>query len=347
MRKGSAMRAALYVGDETFDVRDVTARPPGPGEVQLTVAYVGICGTDLHVKHGAMDQRVSIPAVIGHEMSGTVAAVGEGVSAWHPGDRVTVMPLDWCGHCHACRAGHEHVCQNLVFVGIDAPGAMQQTWTVPERLLVRLPAAMDLERAALTEPTAVAVHDVRRAAVIRGERVLVVGGGPIGLLIGCVAALEGADVVVSEPNALRRDVAAQMGLRAIDPAACDLAAEVTRWTDGAGADVAFEVSGSEAGLRNAAHALRVRGRLVVVAIHPQPVAVDLFRVFWRELELLGARVYERRDFERAVELLAAGAIPAHKLISAVEPLERAPEAFARLEEGAEIVKVLIDCQPQP
>jgi (R,R)-butanediol dehydrogenase / meso-butanediol dehydrogenase / diacetyl reductase len=338
------MRGALYVGDENFEVRDLTPRPPGVGEVQLTVAYVGICGTDLHVKHGAMDRRVSIPAVIGHEMSGTVTAVGEDVSAWRPGDRVTVMPLDWCGRCHACRAGHEHVCQNLVFVGIDAPGAMQQTWTVPERLLVRLPAEMELERAALTEPTAVAVHDVRRAGVVRGERVLVVGGGPIGLLIGCVAALERAKVVISEPNAFRRSVAEQIGLRAIDPAACDLDAEVAEWTEGAGADVAFEVSGSEAGLRTATQVLRVRGRLVVVAIHPQPVAVDLFRVFWRELTLIGARVYERRDFERAVELLAAGAIPAPRLISAVEPLERTPEAFVRLESGAEVMKVLIDCR---
>lgn len=337
------MRAALYVGNETFDVRDLAPRPPGPGEVQLAVAYVGICGTDVHIKHGAMDGRVSIPEVIGHEMSGTVVAVGDGVSAWRPGDRVTVMPLDWCGRCHACRAGHQHVCENLIFVGIDAPGAMQQTWTVPERLLVRLPAEMELERAALTEPTAVAVHDVRRAGVVRGERVLVVGGGPIGLLIGCVAALERANVVISEPHAFRRSVAEQIGLRAIDPAACVLDTVVAEWTEGAGADVAFEVSGSEAGLRTATQVLRVRGRLVVVAIHPQPVAVDLFRVFWRELTLIGARVYERRDFERAVELLAAGAIPAPRLISAVEPLERTPEAFSRLESGAEVVKVLIDC----
>jgi 2-desacetyl-2-hydroxyethyl bacteriochlorophyllide A dehydrogenase len=338
------MRAALYVGDETFHVRDLTPRLPGPGEVQLTVAYVGICGTDLHVKHGAMDQRVSVPAVIGHEMSGTVAAVGEGVSAWHAGDRVTVMPLDWCGHCHACRAGHEHVCQNLVFVGIDAAGAMQQSWTVPARLLVRLPEGLGLRAGALSEPLAVAVHDVRRGAVARGERVLVVGAGPIGLLIACVAAAEGADVLVSEPHAFRRAVAEELGLRTVDPVAAGLEPTIEAWTDGAGADVAFEVSGSEAGLRAATHALRVRGRLVVVAIHSQPVAVDLFRLFWRELELRGARVYERRDFERAVEMLASGEIPSEQLISAVEPLERTPDAFARLESGAEVVKVLIDCQ---
>jgi 2-desacetyl-2-hydroxyethyl bacteriochlorophyllide A dehydrogenase len=311
--------------------------------VQLDVAYVGICGTDLHIFHGAMDGRVAIPAVIGHEMSGTVAAVGAGVSRWSPGDRVTVMPLDWCGRCPACAAGHQHICQNLVFVGIDSGGAMRQSWTVPERLLVGLPPGLGLKPGALAEPTAVAVHDVRRGAVARGERVLVVGGGPIGLLIACVAAAEGAEVVVSEPNRHRRSVAARLGFPAVDPAADDLNAILDPWTGGAGVDAAFEVSGSAAGLHAAAHALRVRGRLVVVAIHNQPVPVDLFRVFWRELELIGARVYERRDFERAVALLAEEAIPAAELISVVEPLERAPEAFEALESGAGVVKVLIDC----
>ncbi len=340
------MRAAAYVGDQTFRIEDRDPRAPAAGEVQLDVAYVGICGTDLHIKHGAMDARVTMPAIIGHEMSATVAAVGDGVTDWAPGDRVTVMPLDWCGQCPACRAGHGHVCQNLVFVGIDAAGAMQQSWTVPERLLVPLSPDLPLDHAALTEPVAVAVHDVRRAALRRGERALVVGGGPIGLLIAAVAAADGADVLVSEPNAFRRAVAEGLGLRTLDPAADDVIAAVEAWTGGAGADVAFEVSGSAAGLAAATHAVRVRGRLVVVAIHSRPVPVDLFRVFWRELELLGARVYERADFERAVALLTAGAIPAEQLISAVEPLERTQAAFAALEGGGEVMKVLIDCRPE-
>jgi (R,R)-butanediol dehydrogenase / meso-butanediol dehydrogenase / diacetyl reductase len=338
------MRAALYVGEERFELKEREPRAPEPGEVQLDVAYVGICGTDLHIKHGAMDGRVAIPAVIGHEMAGTVAAVGDGVTEYRPGDMVTVMPLAWCGRCPACEAGHEHVCQNLNFVGIDSAGAMQESWTVPEHLLVRLPPGVGLEHGALSEPLAVAAHDVRRGQVQRGERVLVVGGGPIGLLIACVAAAEGADVLVSEPSAFRRSVAERLGLRAIDPTDESVEAVVESWTLGAGADVAFEVSGSTAGLRSATHALRVRGRLVVVAIHSEPVPVDLFRVFWRELELVGARVYERRDFERAVEMLAGGGVPAAELISIVEPLDRTAEAFSALEGGADVVKVLIDCR---
>jgi (R,R)-butanediol dehydrogenase / meso-butanediol dehydrogenase / diacetyl reductase len=340
------MRAVAYVGDDTIRVEERERVEPAPGQVRLDVAYVGICGTDLHIKHGAMDGRVTLPAVIGHEMSGTVAAVGDGVTEWTQGDRVTVMPLRWCGDCAACHAGHRHVCQRLVFVGIDAPGALQQSWTVDQDLVVRLPESLPLDQAALAEPVAVAVHDVRRAGLAAGGRALVVGGGPIGLLIALVAASEGIGVVVSEPNAFRRAVAEQLGLRTIDPIAEDVTSAVDDWTDGAGVDVAFEVSGSGRGLATATHSLRVRGRLVVVAIHSQPVPVDLFRVFWRELELAGARVYERADFERAVELLSAGSIPAAPLISAVVPLERAADAFAALEGGGDVLKVLIDCRQE-
>lgn len=338
------MLAAAYIGDETFRVEERAARDPGPGEVRLDVGYVGICGTDVHIKHGAMDARVTMPAVIGHEMSGTVAAVGEGVTGWAPGDVATVMPLEWCGACAACRAGHQHICQNLVFVGIDSDGALQQSWTLPHHLLLRVPDGVGLDAAALAEPVAVAVHDVRRSRVAAGERVLVVGGGPIGLLIAVVARAAGANVVLSEPTRFRREMASELGLETLDPSAVDVAAELEARTDGAGADVAFEVSGSPAGLMAATHALRTRGRLVVVGIHPQPVPVDLFRVFWRELELIGARVYEREDFARAVELIAGGEVPAARLISAVEPIERISEAFAALEGDTQVVKLLVDCR---
>jgi 2-desacetyl-2-hydroxyethyl bacteriochlorophyllide A dehydrogenase len=336
------MLVAEYAGNEHFRVAERMASDPGPGEVQIEVAFVGICGTDLHIRHGHMDERVAIPSPIGHEMSGVIAAVGEGVTDLQIGQQVTVMPLRWCGECAACRNGHRHVCQNLVFVGIDSEGAMQQLWTVDRSIVVPLPGDLPLEIGALAEPLAVAVHDVRRARILAGERVLVVGGGPIGLLVGLVAKSRGAEVKVSEPNDYRRALAEQLGLSTIDPASTDTAEAVDTWTAGAGVDATFEVSGSPRGLDAAIHALRVRGRLVVVAIHSQPVATDLFRLFWRELELIGARVYEREDFEEAVRLLANGDVPARDLISAVEPLARTAAAFDALESGAGVMKVLID-----
>ena len=336
------MLVAEYAGDQQFRVAERAAQAPGFGEVQIEVAFVGICGTDLHIRHGHMDGRVAIPSPIGHEMSGVVAALGEGVTDLAIGQQVTVMPLWWCGDCPACRSGNQHVCQNLVFVGIDSAGAMQQLWTVDRSIVVAIPDQLPLEIGALAEPLAVAVHDVGRARLLTGETALVVGGGPIGLLVGLVAKSRGADVRISEPNEYRRALAERLGLSTLDPASADLAEALEAWTGGAGVDVAFEVSGSAQGLHSAIHALRVRGRLVVVAIHSQPVVTDLFRVFWRELELLGARVYERADFEEAVRLLADGEVPARQLISAVEPLGRTAAAFDALESGAGVMKVLID-----
>ena len=336
------MRAACYVGDRTLNVVELEPRAPAEGEVAIDVAYTGICGTDLHILHGAMDKRVTMPAVLGHEMAGTISALGPGVDSLAVGDHVTVMPLGNCGHCPACRSGNTHICHNLNFLGIDSPGSMQGNWIVPDRLVVPVPPTLSLEHAALAEPTAVAVHDVRRSALEQGERALVVGGGPIGILVACAARARGAEVVVVELSEQRRALASEIGLRTVDPAGASLDDFIAQWTEGAGADVSFEVSGAVAGIETALQSLAVRGRMVVVAIHSSPPPVNLFRVFWRELTIIGARVYERQDFEEAVRLLEAGAIPADALITRVEPLDEVAAAFAELESG-QAMKVLIDC----
>jgi 2-desacetyl-2-hydroxyethyl bacteriochlorophyllide A dehydrogenase len=337
------MHAACYVGNRTLSIVEREPLSPGPGAVAIEVAYTGICGTDLHILHGAMDARVELPAVLGHEMAGTISSVGDGVADWSVGDRVTVMPLAWCGHCPACRAGYSHICHNLDFMGIDSPGSMQASWTVSQDALVALPATLSLQAGALAEPAAVAVHDVRRSGLRESEHALVVGGGPIGLLIACVARAHGADVVLLELSEARRAFAETLGLRASDPREGDLEALIADWTGGKGADVAFEVSGAAAGIETAIQSLSARGRLVVVAIHSTPPPVNLFRVFWRELTLIGARVYQRDDFEEALRLLDSGAIPAAQMVTAVEPLGKVAAAFAELESG-QAIKMLIDCQ---
>ncbi|MFL5997540.1 MAG: zinc-binding dehydrogenase [Streptomyces sp.] len=335
--------AVRYTAARTLDTAPADTRSPGPGEVELAPAYVGICGTDLHIFHGDMDARVAAPAVLGHEMSGRVVRVGPDLEGWQPGDAVTVMPLRWDDTCPACRSGHQHICQHLDFIGIDSPGAMQQRWTVPAATLVRLPDSLPLDRAALVEPTAVAVHDVGRAGVRDGEKVVVVGGGPVGVLIALVARATGADVRVVELSAHRRLLAEELGLAAWDPAAVDVPELVREWTGDAGADVAFEVSGAAGGMDTAVEVLGVRGRLCLVAIHPKPREINLHRFFWRELTLVGARLYARSDFEKAVALVADGTIPVERLISKVVPLTEAPAAFEALEGGGDVMKILVDC----
>jgi (R,R)-butanediol dehydrogenase / meso-butanediol dehydrogenase / diacetyl reductase len=335
------MLSAKYLGNHEIGIEETQPEPPRPGQVQIEVAYAGICGSDLHVLHGDMDDRVPVPAILGHEMSGVVAALGDGVTGWNVGDHVAVLPLTWDGTCPACRAGNQHVCQSLKILGIDLPGALQGLWNVAAHHLVALPEDLRLDHAALVEPLAVAVHDVRRAELAAGDRAVVVGGGPIGVLIATVAQHAGAEVVVVEVGAQRRRSVAALGFEVLDPSTIDQAAWVDDWTDGAGADVVFEVSGAGAAVLSATDLVKVRGTLVIVAIHPQPRPMNLQRVFLRELRILGARVYQRTDFQRAVELLATGLIPADALITRIEPITATAHAFAALESG-QAMKVLID-----
>lgn len=337
------MLTAAYVGNRTIALREVEVAAPPPGYVRIRVAYVGLCGTDLHIVHGSMDRRVHTPLVFGHEMSGTIESVGADVQAVSAGDKVTVMPLLWDGTCPACLAGNMHICQNLTFIGIDSPGALQALWNVPASTVVRLPLAADLRDAALIEPVAVAVHDVRRAQVDSGDKVVVLGGGPIGLLIATVARDFGGDVTVVELDPTRRALAAKLGFVALAPEASSDSSWLDEWTAGAGADVVFEVSGAAAAVASATALAKVRGTIVVVAIHPTPRPVDLQRIFWRELTIVGARVYERTDFDAAIELIGSGVIPTSELITRVVPLAEIQSALGDLEEGR-AMKVLVDVQ---
>ena len=220
---------------------------------------------------------------------------------------------------------------------------MQGLWTVPAHTLHRLPPNLDFRHAALIEPVSVACHDVRLGEVRAGEFAVVLGGGPIGVLIGLVARAEGARVLVSELNPYRVELAHGLGLDAVNPRELDLVQLVNERTGGAGADVVFEVSGSAAGAELMTKLPRVRGRMVMVAIHGQPQPVDLFRFFWRELRLVGARVYEPRDFERAIELAASGALPLDRLITKEVGLDGLGGAFREMESGGEVMKILVRC----
>ena len=210
-------------------------------------------------------------------------------------------------------------------MGIDSSGALQRYWNVDAALLVGLPRHLRLDHAALVEPTAVAVHDVHRGDVGAGDRVVVIGGGPIGLLIALVARHLGADVVVAEIDPRRRQWVADAGFAVLDPSCDDQAAWIEQWTGGTGADVVFEVSGAAAAVVSAIDLARVRGTIVIVAIHADPRPVDLQRVIWRELRIVGARVYRAHRLRGGVALLTGGVVPAEQMISTIEPWPRPPK----------------------
>lgn len=337
------MKATIYEGNKTFSVIESEIEQPEKGEVRIKVAYSGVCGTDVHIYHGMMDKRVKMPLTIGHEMSGTIDAIGEGVSGYAIGDKVVVRPLDDRG-VKPSDKGFNHICENLKFIGIDSPGSMQQYWNVPAFTLHKLKAETDLKLAALVEPLSVAVHDVRMSGLQAGETAVVLGGGPIGLLVAMVAKEAGAQVIVSEVNEKRIAKAKELGLNAVNPTKLDLIEYVKEQTEGRRADVVFEVAGVQPALDVMTEVAGIRGRIVMVAIHGQKKEIDLFKFFWKELKLIGARVYEKEDYEKAITLVTANKLPFTQMITDVQPLSNIQKVFEGIDNNPDGMKVLMDCQ---
>lgn len=337
------MKAALYEGNHTFSIVEKETDAPRTGEVRIKVAYCGICGTDVHIYHGMMDKRVAIPLSIGHEMSGTIDAIGDGVTGFAIGEKVVVRPLDHRGEKPSDK-GYSHICEDLKFIGIDSPGAMQQFWNVPAFTLHKLSAETDLKLAALVEPLAVACHDVRLSGLQSNETAVVLGGGPIGMLVAMVAKNTGASVIISEVNPVRVKLATELGFTVVNPTETDLVNFVKEQTEGRLADVVFEVAGVQPTVDIMTEIAGIRGRIVMVAIHGEAKKVNLFKFFWKELKLIGARVYEKEDYETAIQLITKNELPFEKMITAVEPIDNIQSVFENIDKNPDGMKVLLDIQ---
>ncbi|MCK4853220.1 MAG: zinc-binding dehydrogenase [Bacteroidales bacterium] len=321
------MKAAFYKGNGTFEIAENAPVNPGEGEVMLDVAFCGVCGTDVHIYHGVMDQRVGPPQVIGHEASAVVKSIGPGVEKFRVGDRVAVRPLRF-GDPHPFYKGYDHVGKNLKFIGIDLQGAFQNNWTVPAFTLHKLPDSLSLEHGALIEPLSVACHDVKIGRVKEGENCVVIGGGPIGILIAYVLKDRKANVIISEINSSRLALLNELGFTTVNPLEEDLDARISELTGGALADVVFEVSGSAAAVEAMTRLVNVRGRIVMVAIHGgEQKKIDLFKFFWSEIEMLGARLYESDDYEEAIRIAASGSVPLDTLITRISNLSNIQNVF--------------------
>ncbi|MFD1256888.1 zinc-binding dehydrogenase [Mucilaginibacter terrae] len=334
------MKAAYYCGNEKFDIRPGTQEALIPGMVRVKIAYCGVCGTDVHIYHGKMDQRVQIPQIIGHEVAGVIEEVAPDVAEFKKGDHVAIRPLQ-PGLEDAADNGQLHIGKNLKFIGIDSPGGMQTYWNVPAYTLHLLPEDMPLHIGALIEPLAVACHDVRLSELKAGENVVVLGGGPIGVLIALIAQYKNASVLLSEPNINRAQMAKSLGINVVNPNLDDLVSAVEVFSHGAMADVVFEVAGVIPTVEIMTQLARARGRIIMVAIHGVKREIDLFRFFWRELKLIGVRVYEPEDFDEAIQIAASGNLPLEELITSISPLEKISEVFKAIDENPAGIKYLL------
>jgi len=339
-------RVAYLLGPGRVEVRSVPVPGPGPGELLLRVGAATTCGTDLKVfRAGGHPRMLQVPCPFGHEMAGTVAAVGAGVRGFAVGDRVVVVNSASCGGCDACAAGRDNLCPELDYVN----GAFGEHLLVPPRFVARstyrLPEHLADEVAALTEPLACVLHGLDIAGLPIGSDVIVLGCGPIGLMFVAALAAAGHRVLAADLRPGRLAVAATLG--AADAVALEGHGDATavlrdRTPRGDGATGVVEATGSPAAWTTALEAVRPGGTVLLFGGCPPgtTVPLDTHRLHYSELTVKGAYHHRPATVRRALAMLAAGRPDLHPLLSAEMPLERLPDALAAMA-GGDALKVVI------
>lgn len=316
------MKAAMYYGKEDIRVEEVEEPETRPGTVKIAPAFNGICGSDLHLYHdGPIPPAPSadrphplsnetLPVVMGHEFSGVVEELGEGVDGLEVGDRVVVEPLMVDGTCPACQAGKYNLCEQMGFIGISGLGGGLSERIVVDRRWVHPVGDLPLDQAALIEPLAVALHAVKHAGAEEGQTAVVGGAGPIGLLVAAVLKAKGLRVIVSEMSTARREKARETGVAdvVVDPAKEDLAEVVRTETEGRGAEVAFDAAGVGVVVTQLLDVLGPGGRLEIVAIHTKPYELNITAGLTMQDRVMGASIGYANDHAEAIELARSGAV---------------------------------------
>jgi (R,R)-butanediol dehydrogenase/meso-butanediol dehydrogenase/diacetyl reductase len=327
------VKAARFHGRNDIRIDDVPEPEVRPGTVKIQVAWCGICGTDLHEYlegpifvpapgHPHPLSREEAPVTMGHEFSGTIVDVGEGVQALSVGDNVVVEPYFVCDECPPCKAGNYHLCTKMGFIGLSGGGGGLGGMVVVDTRWVHKVGNIPLDQAALIEPLSVAHHAVARSGAKPGDVALVGGSGPIGLLTAAVLKSQGVTTVISELSAARKDKAISSGVadHVIDPGQEDLQARLLELTDGVGADVAFECAGVNAVLDTLLTAVKPAGVVVNVSIWGRPATVDMQKIVLKEIDLRGTIAYVR-DHAEAIKLVQEGKVNLEPFITARIALE--------------------------
>jgi (R,R)-butanediol dehydrogenase/meso-butanediol dehydrogenase/diacetyl reductase len=350
------MRAAVYHNTQDLRIEEVPEPRPGPGELLVKVAAVGICGTDAHeFTNGPVQYPIHHrnpvtghlgPMIPGHEPAGVVVEIGAEVAGFAAGDAVASGATTPCGACDRCREGRPTICRNISAVGVHRDGALAEYVVLPAMTCRRLaPYGLSPEVGALAQPMAIAAHAIGRGRLRLGEHALLVGIGGIGAFACYVAAATGARVTVTDRLPDRLELARSLGAHDTVAAGDDPAEQAEQLAALGEADVVYELSGTAAGIRTALAAVRDGGRIVQVGFHHEPRAVDLFRLTLKELEIVGTNslaLYP--DLHVALQLLASRREGWRDLAPELIPLEDLVDDGIRplAERKATRVKTLID-----
>ena len=325
------MRAAELIAPLTFRHTDMPIEDPGPGEVQVRIEAVGVCGSDLHAySEGGVGGNPNVyPMLLGHEPAGRIVKTGAGVTGLAAGDRGALEPALYCYHCEFCLSGHHNVCANIRFLSTPHhPGFFRELVNLPVANFLPIPSGMSFNEAALAEPLAIAIHSVRLASIRPGETVVVIGAGPIGLLtIAALRAAEAGRVWAVEPLAHRRDLARGIGAdTAMEPG--EALEEILGGTGQRGVDCAIDCAAGEHTTNQAVQLTRNAGRVAQTGIHSTPlVSMDVSAMRRKELTIFNVR-RSNHETQEALKLLHAHAEWFAPLLTHTREIERIDEAFA-------------------
>jgi L-iditol 2-dehydrogenase len=329
------MKSLLLTAYNHLEITDMPLPVAGPGDVLVRVEACGICGSDVHGLDGSTGRRIP-PIVMGHEASGTVEAVGEGVTRFKKGDRVTFDSTVYCGECSYCKKGQINLCDNREVIGVSEGnyrrhGAFAEYVVIPDRIMYPLPADFPFEEAAMLEAVSVAMHGVKVSSVVGGETALVIGAGMIGLLTLQAAKAAGcARVFIADVDETRLNLARQIGAdEVLHCAGAELLSEIKRLTNGHGVDLVLEAVGLNQTVGSAIDCARKGGIVTLIGNVSPEVTLPLQKVVVKQLKLQGSCA-SSGEYPEAIELIAAGKIKVKPLITAVASLDEGPRWFDRL-----------------
>lgn len=321
------MKAALWYGREDVRVEEATEPKATEGTVKVKVKWCGICGSDLHEYLGGpifipVDEphplsKNKAPIILGHEFSGEITEVGEGVTDFKIGDRVVVEPIVACGKCPACKEGKYNLCSSLGFHGLCGSGGGFAEYTVfPAEFVHKIPDNLSYEKAALIEPIAVALHSVRMTKFLTGQTALVLGAGPIGLAtIEALKAAGAKSVIVLQRKSIRQEYAKRAGADVVlDPNEVNIPEEVKKLTDGVGVDASFETTGAQIGFDIGLESIKYDGTMVVTSIWEKTVTFNPNVLVFSEKKVVGTLAY-RHEFPATIAQMSDERIKAEGYIT--------------------------------
>ncbi len=335
------MKAAVLQGLERIALEEVPVPEPEEDQVLVRVKASGLCGSDLHGYTGT-HPMIRWPVILGHEASGVIAACGPEVGGWKQGDEVVIEPLFTCKTCQACVTGRYHLCPELKFLGHQVPGTLAEYVIADSFFLHKKPGNISFEEAALAEPAASPLHAVERSGIRLGDFVVVLGCGVTGAFLIQYALNKGAEVLVSDPQDFKLQLARKLGIHhTLNPEKEDLNKRVRKLTGEQGADVVFEAVGTSETLALTTSLVKRGGTVLLIGYSGKDIEpYSLSTVTLAELNVLGSLAY-CHDFPRTLKLMSMGALKLKPMITQRIGLEEVEEGLRMMKKGEGVIKIIV------